>query len=223
MLNSVSISFLVTLFHGSTSNYLSDLKDTAKIRSKFSKSNKLVDNGPGFYLSPSSKQALKQAERKTIKYNTWLNKQKQRNTQIVQSRIATIKPVTELIVEYDFDVEKFIYLKENYLILSEPNEDWAHFILNNRLGNRNFIDYKYAQNRNQEFGLVYSVLADGFTAAEVNDYEESKQTQSDFEKFHNAISLQKSAGNLGMQLSLHRDEIIQECLVFKGHKLGNNI
>lgn len=99
----------MNIFHGS---------DVVVDKPKILLSNRLLDFGMGFYTTSNKEQALRWAEKVSIRNNTG----------------------KKLLTVYDFDIEK---AKEELIIIqfTSANEKWLDFITANRRGKENDEEY----------------------------------------------------------------------------------
>lgn len=204
------------LYHGTIFKHLDDLKDVNKILPDFEHANKQVDNGPGFYMTSYIKQAIVQAENKEYIYN---NKVQKWNN--MHGKEDKKFPTVGLVLEYDFDKQKFLELGGKLLAFEQNDLEWSRFILNNRLDDMSLVEG--LNNKNKEYDVVYSGLADGRIGKEVIIYKETEDKKQAFEEFHNIISQPNFAFGSGSadQLSIHNKMIIENCLKYSKHWFGN--
>ncbi|GBU26644.1 hypothetical protein R84B8_00154 [Treponema sp. R8-4-B8] len=98
-----------------------------------SKCGKYKDFGQGFYLTSIRQQAI-----------DWANK--------ITRRFETGRPILNL---YEFDN---ILNDLNYIIFTEPNEEWAVFIINNR--NKDFVNHNdRLSNQDNKYDFVHGLVA----------------------------------------------------------------
>jgi len=123
-----------------------------------------IDLGKGFYATSSFAQATRWANLKASTANI-----EERKIINGKSNNKIIKP---LIIKYKVDVERL--LKLIGLKFENPDDEWAKFILENRLGECNIDELDY----------VYGHLADSRIASPIRDY---KKGIIDFNGFCRAI------------------------------------
>lgn len=110
----------------------------------FSKSQKYLDFGVGFYTTPSYEHAAITAIRKTKTYN-YFNKTNE-EPYIVE-------------VNCDFSINKDLIKIKQFPMHGKA---WSEFVLNNRLSDDILKQYELVNhNRNGEYDIVYGEIADG--------------------------------------------------------------
>lgn len=188
------------LYHGTTYNNL-HVKDIEQIDPNYKKANNLVDFGPGFYTTGFLNQAEKHALERMNLYNR-------------KASFRNLNPTAGLVVEYNFDIEKFKKLDVKHLEFLSADEEWTRFILNNRLDD--FKQIKGIHNKDCIFDTVYGPLADGRIGLEVEYYKEEIDKAVAFRDFKQNISQNFSFDKYD-QLSFHNKEIIHQCLTYSKH------
>ncbi|MGE0085162.1 MAG: DUF3990 domain-containing protein [Desulfococcaceae bacterium] len=178
-------------YHGTSSikNEYIALKDIEKI--SIERGDPLTDFGQGFYLTSVYLQSLTYARRVANRHNRFGK---------------GIKPI---IIKYKLDVR--IIKRLNGKIFSFPDNKWAEFIYNNRMGDDRYICSDF-HNINKKYDYVYGHLADGKIAKLIEFFKEDCRSSIDIvESFRKEIFPKFPYNN--DQLSLHSQRAVR-CLEF---------
>lgn len=178
-------------YHGTLSiknEYLS-LQDIQKIN--ILRGDPLTDFSHGFYLTSVRIQSLAFARRVANRYNRYGMK---------------VRPI---IIKYRLNVKEIMNFDGK--ILPYPDNKWAEFVYNNRMGDDKYIISNF-HNINKEYDYVYGHLADGKIAQLVEFYKEDYSSSIDIiESFKKDIFPRFSYNS--DQLSLHTQGVVN-CLKF---------
>ncbi len=177
-------------YHGTSSieNEYVSLKNTEKI--SIERGYPLTDFSQGFYLTSVYKQALNYARRVANRHNRFKK---------------GIKPI---IIKYRLNVRIIKSFKG--MILSFPDNKWAEFIYNNRVGNDRYT-YSDFHNIDKIYDYVYGHVADGKIAKIIEKFKEDYSSQMNMESFRKEIYPMFPYNN--DQLSLHSRNAVR-CLEF---------
>ncbi len=141
------------VYHGTTSYDKQYLSLTNINTIDLTKGNKKVDFGQGFYVTSIYKQVLAFARYRANFVND-----------------DAVKLERPIIIKYQLDVDLMKEFKgKNF---PYPNEQWAEFVFNNRVGEKFVISNSH--NIDQKYDYVYGHVADGKVATVANRYKYDK-------------------------------------------------
>ncbi len=179
------------VYHGTTSDKKQYLSLTDINTIDLMKGNKTADFGQGFYVTSIEKQALAFARYRANSVND----------DVVKDVMKLERPI---IIKYQLDVDLMKEFKEK--IFSSPNEEWAEFVFNNRVGKKYAISNSL--NIDKKYDYVYGHVADGKVALIANQY---KYDKIDINQFCQQIQPKFPTRN--DQLSFHTKKIF-DCLAY---------
>lgn len=143
------------VYHGTISIYKDSLVNGINIK----RCNDFVDFGKGFYTTTNYEQARSFAIRNAKKNNLLREKKIKQNSKWIP------KFAKPMVVLYNVDRSKLSKLNGYYF--KEPNEKWAEFVFNNRMG----LELKVSEfhNIDEKFDFIYGSMADAQIATLVED------------------------------------------------------
>ncbi|MEB8740793.1 DUF3990 domain-containing protein [Bacillus cereus] len=197
-----SLDELTTIwYHGTTS------WEAPSVRSgiNLDVSKRSVDFGTGFYLTSNPKQAWQWAVRKADTNNRSRNFVLKKAARTGE-KIDIPKPSHPAVIKFEVDLK--LLEKMNGKIFKEENDEWALFILENRLSDPSLISE--FSNRDAKFHYVYGPLADGDIGLSVEDFEKN----GNVEQFLKDIKGKRYRFPIENQLSVHTMSAV-DCLKFK--------
>lgn len=143
------------VYHGTLSIYEDGLIKNIDLNRGYES----VDFGKGFYTTTNYNQALSFAKIRTKKHNKYHEKK-------LRERENWIPKFTKpMIVVYN--INKDSMKNSNGKVFHNPNEKWAEFIFNNRMG-EDFLVSPF-HNINREYDFVYGSMADASIATLMED------------------------------------------------------
>lgn len=184
-------NFPEVVYHGTISLYKKSLLDGIKIE----RGDLDVDFGQGFYTTTNYQQAIDFA----IKHSRSNNKFQR----LKKDATYFSNP---MIFEYKINKDKLAALQG--IAYESPNEKWAEFIYNNRLG----IDFLRSDchNLSREYNFVYGGVADSNISLVINKAKSGLVTYDEF------VELIKPYDQYNQdQLSFHTNESLK-CLTLSG-------
>lgn len=202
------------LYHGTS--IIDDTCDYHMVRNiNLEKSNKRLDFGPGYYLTPDYEQAKARALGSVKKHrsagtvdapvnNVLEELVGQKNLNRVPNKAKSI------VIEYPFNVSQKEDLM-NYKHFPLPSKEWVEFIFANR---QNLPDVTlYEHNLDMKYDFVYGYMADGKFIGIVNQmFKKDIKTLSNdqFKRLYKTFLERKK--RTGVQISLHSIKIVRSCL-----------
>lgn len=174
------------IYHGTISLYSEGFRHGINLN----KGDKNADFGKGFYTTSNYKQALAFATYQSNKYNSL---QKKRNNKYQDFDPHYVNPMI-----LKFNLDKGLLKNHTGIKFDLPDEKWAEFIYNNRLG----IDFLISDNHNIDikYEYVYGQIADSRIATIV---ENAREKRISFQEFFSQIMPFAKYSNQD-QLSFHK-------------------
>lgn len=159
-----------------------------------------LDFGYGFYLTQNEEQAKKYIDN-IIKYK---NKEFSDFEELELDLDMDIDNFTSVVIEFEFNPEQYYKQEEiNFGIFNEYNEEFANFVLHNRIEN--------VHGKSQHsYDLIYGVMSDSLPMIIIPDFKKGIKTR---EEVINA--LMKSTRDT--QLSIHNQDICDKLKVTRAY------
>lgn len=205
MINTNSaLDFPAVWYHGTSDVEVPNIRGGIDL----SKGRKLVDFGPGFYLTSNREQAVAQAIRKVNKHNKAEQRKflkERRNGRVYKRKFARQGAVLTYTLSNDQ-----LAACPNQQFFNAMNEDWGSFVLGNRCNNPEILDIQF-HNRDHFYDFVYGPLADGFQIPTLIGYVENDEMSA--EQFFEEIRDVYDFPELN-QLSIHTPQAIG-CFLLK--------
>lgn len=202
------------LYHGTS--IIDDTCDYHLVRNiNLGKSNKRLDFGPGYYLTPNYEQAKARALGSVRKHKSSgtidapVNKVLEEL--LGQENLNTVpNKAKSIVIEYPFNVSQEKDLL-NYKHFPLPSKEWVEFIFANR---QNLPEVTlYEHNLDMKYDFVYGYMADGKFTKIVNQmFKEDIKTLSSNQFERLCKTFLKRKKRTGVQISLHSVKVVLNCL-----------